>query len=375
MAAQLQSRLAEARQTRGLTQAELAERVGISRQSLGSVEGGRSVPSTAIALRLAAALGARVEELFWFEEAPGTLEAELAGDGEGERVALVRVGERWVAHRLSAADPIASTRPADGIVAPRAGRLRGERVAVELLASREALADNLLCVGCAPALGVLAARASEGPAPMRVTWLGRSSADALSLLARGHAHVAGVHLFDEATGEFNVPFARRALAERAAVLVTLARWEAGLLVAPGNPLGLRGVGDLARPGVVVGARETGSGAQQLLLRLAQGAGLALSDLTFGGLEATSHLDAARSVALGVVDAVVAIRGAAMAFGLGFLPLAEERFDLVIPKELVADRRVARLLETLSGGTFRRELAGLGGYEARDAGAVVAELGP
>jgi putative molybdopterin biosynthesis protein len=368
----LQSRLAELRQRRGIRQQDLAAAAGVSRQALSAVEAGRSGPSVELALRLAAALGCRVDELFWIDDA-APIAAELAGAGarRGEHVAVVSVDGTRVAHPLGR-DAASGRIAADGIVVD-GGRSRRRRV--QLLRGADEIEGALLCVGCAPALGILAARAAERRGP-RVLWLERSSEQALSLLARGHAHIAGAHLLDPSSGDYNVPRVRALMPGRALRVIELARWEAGLVVPAGNPRRLRRVADLARRGITLARRDAGSGAEALLRRLLDEAGVpraAADAITAGGPIVHGHLDAARAVALGAADAAIAIGSAALAFGLDFVPLAEERFDLVLGQAAAADPRVVRFLDTLSGRAFRRELESLGGYRAGDAGRVVAEL--
>jgi molybdate-binding protein len=345
---------------------------------LSTLEAGRSAPSTTLALRLAQALGCHVEDLFWLEEGTPSLVAEVAGQGpapiaKGDRVLVVSAGGKWVAHRLAPDAAQSLSTAADGVVAGT-GKREAEADATEakvtLLRDREELRDTLLCVGCAPALGVLTARASTRSPGQRVLWLERSSSTALEMLRRGQAHIAGAHLFDEATGQFNVPFVQRLLPGRSMLVFNLVRWDAGLIVARGNPRKLRGVEDLARPDVTLVPREAGAGAQKMLERMLGRAGLAAGDVTLRGPVAAGHMDVARAVSMGVADAGVSIRSAAIALGLDFLPLAEERFDLIVSKDLSDDPRVIQLLDTLSSRTFRRELESLGGYGVRESGHLV-----
>ncbi len=194
------------------------------------------------------------------------------------------------------------------------------------------------------------------------------------MLRRGHAHIAGAHLFDEDSGDFNVPFVQRLLPGHSMLVFNLVRWEAGLLVAPGNPRGLRGVEDLARPDVAIVPREAGTGAQKLLERMLGRAGIPADSVKTRGPVAAGHMDVARAVAMSVADAGVSIRSAALSLGLDFLPLAEERFDLIVSKELTDDPRVIRLLDTLSSRPFHRELESLGGYGVRESGHLIAGTG-
>lgn len=369
--------LGRRRAAAGLRQQQLAARVGISRQSLSVLEAGRSVPSAAVALRLAGALGCKVEDLFWVDGGQAPISAQLAADGaeagEGgdRRVVLGSIGGRWVAHRLAGDDPGAFLTAADGVVAGRARAEEG-RVRVVPLGDTRRASETLLCAGCAPAFGILAARASAGGTSGRALWLERSSGAALDLLSRGHVHVAGAHLYDEDAREFNVPFVQRRLPGRSMLVFNLARWEAGLVVAPGNPRRIRGVRDLVRRDVRFARRQAGAAAQDLVERLLRREGLLSRSAVGARLVARGHMEVARLVALGVADVGVALPAVARAHGLDFVPLAEERFDLVVAKELSVDARVVRLLETLSGRGFRRELESLGGHVARDAGRLIAE---
>lgn len=360
--------LAARRQAAGLTQAALAAQVGVSRQALNALEAGRSAPSMPVALRLARALGCGVESLFWLGDTPPTLRATWAGapDAAPGRALVGRVGDTWVAH------PVPS---GAGALRVSADALRGAGADPELslLRPEAELGGTLLCAGCAPALGLLGARLEAGQPGLRVHWLEHGSAAALAQLAAGRVHIAGSHLLDEATGDYTLAELGRRLGRGDFEVYTLTRWEVGLVVRAGNPRGLRGVADL--PGAVDGVvgREPGSGAERLLRYLLAGADVPLSAVPFTAQPALGHLEAARRVAEGQGEVCLAIRSAAVAFGLDFLPLAEERFDLVMPAALATDARVERLLDTLASRPFRRELESLGGHHTEAAAAHVGRL--
>jgi putative molybdopterin biosynthesis protein len=367
--------LSRRRRQLGLTQLQLAERAGLSRQALNGLEGGRAVPSTAIALRLAQVLDCKLDELFWLSDSSSTVEAELAdstGLG-GSRVTVASVGGKWVAHPLVPSESLSAMTTADAILKPTRGKAGARTVKLHLLTRPAVAQKTLVCAGCAPAMGILAARAGDGASRGRVVWLDRPSLPSLELLRRGQVHVAGAHLFDEAAREFNVPAVQRLFPHRAMLVVNLVRWEAGLLVAPGNPKGIRRVEDLTRKGVRVVKREPGAAAQQLLMRLLRRAGRSKAPLDTRGPTARNHWDVARIVAMGLADAGVAVQSAAESFGLPFLPVAEERFDLIVPQELSTDPRVVQLLETVSTRAFRSDAEGLGGIAARQSGKIVAQI--
>ncbi len=353
------------REARGLSQVALAERVGLSRQSVSAIEAGRATPAVDVALRLARALDCRVEELFGEPPAAPTLSAESGARGPAGRAAVACIAGRWVSHPLghdglrTAADAI--------VVAEKRGR-----VEVEPLRPVAELRDNVILMGCASGLGLLADRLNSRPGAGRFSWLPRSSTSALEALARQHTHVAGVHLMDPRTGEPNVADVRRLGHAEPIVLITLARWEAGLVVRGGARRLVKGPGDLMRPELRLVGREAGSGAQRLLERTLREQGATLERARHPALAVSGHLDVARAVAMGAADAGVATRDAAMAFGLGFVPLAEERYDLAVPRSGLTDPKLERLFGVLASSAFRRELSVLG-YDVRPAGERVAEV--
>jgi len=371
----IRNTLREQRQLQGLSQQELANRVGISRQALCSIESGAAVPGTDVTLRLAQVLGLRVESLFRLEADSPAVEAELAAGapplsaGEAARVLLADVDGRWIAHPLDPRQRDSGLQAADGLAT---ATRRRARVKVEPLSGLDAARERLVIMGCAPALGLLAARLAGEPGGVKVSWLRGASAAALTALRRGEVHLAGIHLLDEASGEYNAPFARRQFPERPMLLVNLASWEQGIVVAAGNPLGLKTAGDLLRPLLRFVAREPGAGANKLLERALRPYGVKAEALTKQARVARGHMEVAEAIALGTADAGIAIRSAALAWGLDFIPLAEERFDLVVPRELAVDPRVERLVDVLGSRGFRRELDAVGGYLSAETGRQVAQ---
>jgi putative molybdopterin biosynthesis protein len=409
------NRVRSARAALGLSQAALAAATRLSRQSIGAIEAGRAMPAVDVALRLAAVLESSVEELFGTVRAETPLQAEASSSCSGsltERVALAQIAGRWLSYELEGEAMWAA---ADGLLLPtaeapgagttraearggetrggetrgsetRGGETRGSEtrgrsgrakapvrsVRVDPVRPLEEARDNLVLMGCAAGLGLLAARLNSRPGSGRFLWLGRSSTQALSALARRQTHVAGVHLVDDKTGEPNVADVRRHIGREPVTLITLARWEAGLVTAPGNPKQLRSAADLGRRGLRCVVREVGSGARRLLERELARAGLPRELASEASLSANGHLQVALAVSMGAADTGVATRDAALAFGLSFVPLAEERYDLVVPRASFGDPRLQRLFDTLSSSVFQRELSCLG-YHVRSTGERVAEL--
>lgn len=355
----LDNHLKQQRKAAGLSQNALAKRVGVSRQAILAIEAGRNVPSTSLGLKLAHTLGCSVEDIFRLAPDPG-LRARLApaaaGREENARVALGKVGGRWVAHRL----PAHGTTAADGIIESATD---GEAV-VRPLADSASLGANVLVAGCAPLLGAVASRVNQRFGDARVTWLPAGNRSAMQLLAGGLVHVAGLHLSRQGGAE---AAARRALPGRQSLVVNLTRWRQGLVVLPGNPLGLQKGADLLRPGLRLARREEGSGAHDLATRLLRDEGA--NTWPGGGPLAAGHREVARLVRWRSVDAGIAIESAALAEGLDFIPLVEESFDLVVPADSAAESPVSRLIETLDDASFRAEVEHLPGYDSSLSGQV------
>ena len=230
----LRNNLREVRTRLGMSQQDVATLAGVTRQTISGVESDLFAPSAAVALKIARALGCRVEDLFWFEEdAPEIAATPAAGapTGDGLRVALGRVGGRWVAHPLIGEQAFRTELiPADGIgaLAPGASTMR-----VKLLDDLETVTGTVILSGCSPATSLWVRAAQRWNPGLRVHWVFANSMAGLGLLQRGEVQAAGVHLCDPETGEHNVPFVRRTLPDRTVVLINLGIWEEGLLVQAG----------------------------------------------------------------------------------------------------------------------------------------------
>jgi molybdate-binding protein/DNA-binding XRE family transcriptional regulator len=339
--------------------------VSLTRQSIHAIEAGRAIPGVDVALRLSEALDCTVDVLFGAAPADGLLSTECVADSARGRVALSFIAGRWVSYPLERESIWQS---ADALVAGLGPR----DVEVEPLRSAAECRENVVLMGCAPALGLLADKLNSHRGPGHFLWFTRSSTSALQALGRKQTHLAGVHLIDASSGEANVPDVRRHSGGQAITVITLAGWEAGFVVAAGNPKGIRGSAELAKRGVRLISREPGSGAQHLLQRELQSAGIASKMALSPALQASGHLDVARAIALGVADVGPATRDAALAFGLDFIPIAEERYDLAVPSDELSDPRIARLFEVMTSAAFRRELRALG-YDVAECGERIAEV--
>ena len=363
------------RKALSLSQAELAQRAGISRQALGAIEAGLYQPSVGAALSLARELGETVEKLFGGEHAleGQHLSARWYADiGAGKvagnaRAAIGRVRGKLVAVPQKVAS--LSLNPAAGVVARR----RGEQADVVTYSSAEEIDATLLIAGCDPSSAFLADWMARHHAPGRPVPISCSSSRALDALVEGSAHVAGVHLKDARDEGYNLESVRRALGRRAAMVVTFARWELGLALAAGNPLGILTVSDLARPRVRIANRDRGSGARAVLDAALKVAGIRPERIAGYRAEFSGHLEIANAIASGVADAGVTLRIAADAYGLEFIPQQEERYDLVFLAGKAKSAPLQAMLDTLNSGRFAREISQFCGYDTQSMGQVVARL--
>ncbi|MEZ5393391.1 MAG: substrate-binding domain-containing protein [Bryobacterales bacterium] len=351
------NRLRELRERSALSGAALAERVGVTRQAIHAMESGAYAPNTAVALKLARVLGVSVEELFQLAEdaEPQQERVELLGEQPrvGAPLTLCQVGSRVVAAPWS---PDVFTLPVAD--ASAAGSVDSGRVDAMVWRAAPQADERLLLAGCDPAASLLAdhLRRASG---VELVAVPSSSKAALRALADGLVHMAGTHLAD---GAARAPKGCRAF--------TFAEWEEGLVVAAGNPKKLRGFEDLARPRLRIVNREPGAGSRALL-----DAGLAKAGVPQGKVAgydriASGHLAAALAVSRGEADCCVAPRVAAQVFGLGFLPLQSERYNLVIPKAWIDRPALQAVLDALQRASFRRQLRLLGGYDVSATGSEV-----
>ena len=188
----------------------------------------------------------------------------------------------------------------------------------------------------------------------------------LLALKRGEAHVAGSHLLDERTGEYNVAFVRRYV-EGDVVLVNLTYRVQGLIVAPGNPKSIAGLDDTLRGDISYVNRQRGSGTRVLFDYMLREARLDSRRVRGYDREEYSHLAVAAAISAGRADTGMGVFSAAKAVGLDFVPLRNERYDLVMPREVYDSDLLRPMLELLRDDGFRSQVEELGGYDVSEYG--------
>lgn len=316
-------------------------------------------------------------------EEPVTVKAALtrkvtspAGDDDYMRVAVGRVGERLLAAPLSrGAGVITSLVRADGIaVLPRGcqGMAAGEEVTVRLYRPQAEIERTIFAIGSHDiSLDLLAQYLAESD--RRLTSANVGSLGGLVALRRGEAHLAGSHLLDPQSGEYNLSYIRQYLPGEPVVVAALVGREQGLLVPKGNPKNIRSLEDLARPEVAFVNRQRGAGTRVLLDYHLDLLAIAPESIAGYNQEEYTHLAVAAAVASGRADCGLGIAAAAQALELDFTPLFQERYDLVIPRQYYEAPLLEPLLRVIENPAFRKAVAALPGYDTTLMGVIVAEM--
>ncbi len=382
----------------GMSQQDLANLAGVTRQAISSVESGQCSPSVAMSLRLAKALGCQVEELFWIENNLLEVEAVLTQSvpsGEKMPVSVARVGDRLIAYPLVGNDAFRIEMiPVDGSAVATArqsnlasfpneeqSNLNGKaqiqastnKVQVRLFDDLRKIHNTVVIAGCTPVMSFLAKATEHWHPQLRVLYHYANSMTALSRLCQGQVHIAGMHLYAPQTGEYNVPFVREALIGKGCVLITLGFWEEGLLVQPGNPMGIKTVTDLVKLKATIVNREPGSACHMLLKGKLEEQGIPLHVVKGFDHIVYNHQSVALSVVSGIADAGISTASVAATFGLDFISLHQARYDLVILKEYLEESPVKQFLSILGHRLVQSQIEILGGYDISNIGEVVATI--
>ncbi len=193
------------------------------------------------------------------------------------------------------------------------------------------------------------------------------SLDGLIALRQGLCLAAGCHLYDAPSGDFNSPYVRHLFPDKKMTLLTLAHREQGLIVSPGNPLKIQGLQDLARQDIRFINRNPGSGTRLWLDARLGELGILPGQISGYADEATTHTAVAVAIQAGRAHVGLGIRAAASSHQLGFIPLFHERYDLVIPHELLGQKLLSPMFDAFYSGDFRHQVEHLGGYDVSHLG--------
>ena len=291
------------------------------------------------------------------------------------RLAVGRVGERHVALPLSkGAGSISSMTKAQAVTrlpAEAEGLEVGAAVTAELLVDSGELARTLVCVGSHDnTIDVLADMLMCRTPAIRLASSHVGSMGGLIGLKNDASMVAGTHLFDPVSQDYNFPFLAKYLPGLDVTVVNLAIRHQGLIVAPGNPKNIRGVADLATGEVRYLNRQRGAGTRILFDHHLAKAGIDPRQVLGYDREEHTHMAVAVNVRTGAADCGLGVHAAARALGLDFVPLARERYDLVIPTAYRDDPKIVAVLDVVRSEAFKTRVLELGGYETDWSGRVM-----
>jgi putative molybdopterin biosynthesis protein len=297
------------------------------------------------------------------------------GDDDFVRVAVGKIGDKLLAAPLSrGAGVITSLVQADGLaVIPRGiqGIEAGESVQVRMYRSKREIERTVFCIGSHDlTLDLISQFLAEHDRRLASANVG--SQGGLIALQRGEAHLAGSHLLDTQTGEYNISYVRQYLPNIPVKLVALVGREQGLLVKRGNPRGIESLDDLRRSDVRFVNRQRGAGTRVLLDYHLNLMTILPESIVGYSQEEYTHLGVAAAVASGRADCGLGIAAAAQALDLDFIPLFQERYDLVIPKQFAESDLLAPLFGLLVDGRFRGAVSQLTGYDVSVMGTIILE---
>ena len=342
--------MAGVRKSRGIAAVDLAAHAGITRQAIYAIEAGTYVPNTSVALRLARALETSVEDLFALDDEAAPANSahsfepldETSQAAPGEPIQICRVGRKVIGvvpPSFPAYLPVA-----DGVVTDS-----GQASLVERAGQRRQTPDCRLRSRPFPPRFLRARSGNRHRSGQRQQRPG------LEWLREGKVDIAGTHVGANPAG-FSV--------------VTFALWEEGFVVRRGNPKSIRTIADLANPVVKFVNRDHGSGSRKLFDSLIAAAGIPMARIHGSESCVSGHLAAAWAVASGAADCCIAAGSAARRFGLDFIPLASERFELVLHKRDMTKKAVQGLFDILNRSRLRRQLETVAGYDVSRAGETV-----
>src|SRR4030043_1802289 len=187
----------------------------------------------------------------------------------------------------------------------------------------------------------------------------------LIALSRGSSHIAGCHLFDPDTGQYNVPYISRYLPGIRTMVINLAYRDIGLMVTRGNPLNIVSIKDLSRPAIKIINRQEGSGTRVLFDYECKQVGIEPMRLDGYGKEVNTHFEVAMAVASGAADVGLGILSAAKMLNLTFIHLTNEQYDFVIPRENLSAQPIISLIAVIRSPEFKQSINQMGGYDTKD----------
>ena len=288
------------------------------------------------------------------------------------RINLGQVGNKLMATPLPrAAGSITTLTRAEGILripAMSEGLSQNETAIAELLVSKEELLNTIVIIGSHDiTIDILANEVLQQGSKVRISSGNVGSLGGLIALRKGSCHIAGSHLLDPESGQYNITYVKRYLNGMAASIFNLVLREQGLIIPAGNPKGIKNLSDLCRDDIIFVNRQAGSGTRVLLDYKLKEKGIKPQDITGYNHDEFTHMAVAVDVLSGAADCGLGIMAGAKALNLDFIPMVKEQYDLIIPNAFLGQPNVQVVLETIRSDAFRQQVISLGGYDPSKSG--------
>jgi putative molybdopterin biosynthesis protein len=295
------------------------------------------------------------------------------------RVNIGRVGAKTVATPLPrAAGSITTLTRAEGILripSLSEGVSQDEEIEAELLVDEDDIQNTVVVIGSHDiTIDILGDEIRRTGQNIRISSGNVGSLGGLMALRKGTCHMAGSHLLDTETGEYNLSYIKRYLKGVKVSIFHLVMRDQGLIVAKGNPKGIKGIEDLTREEITFVNRQAGSGTRVLLdFKLGQ-LGMTAASIKGYDHEEFTHMAVAVDVLSGAADCGLGIFAAAKALDLDFIPMEQEQYDLIFPSYVLDSPAIQMVLETIGSQDFRNRVLALGGYDPSRSGEFWMEIG-
>ncbi|MFH1082609.1 MAG: molybdopterin biosynthesis protein [Pseudomonadota bacterium] len=295
------------------------------------------------------------------------------------RVNIGRVGPRYVATPLArAAGSITTLTRAEGVLripSLSEGITQNQETEAELLVAEEELQNTVVVIGSHDiTIDILGDEVRREGRNIRISSGNVGSLGGLLALRRGACHMAGSHLLDTETGEYNISYIKRYVKGLKVAVFHLTLRDQGLIIAKGNPKGIKGIADLAGGDIVLINRQAGSGTRVLFDYKLNQSGISSDVIKGYDHEEFTHMAVAVDVLSGAADCGMGIYAAAKALDLDFVPIVREQYDLIIPSHMLEQSNIQTVLDTIGSGHFRERIISLGGYDPSKSGELFMEVG-
>lgn len=297
------------------------------------------------------------------------------GVDEFVRVKVGKVGDNYIVTPMGrGAGLLMSVVRADGYIEiPKGseGFSQGSEVTVNLWRNKEEIDNTVVCIGSHDnTIDVLYNFLRKNYPNVTLSSAHVGSMGGLVAIKKGEAHIAGTHLLDEETGEYNIPFVKKLMPDKKVVLVNLVYRIQGFIVKKGNPKNIKGFTDLTKENVVFINRQAGSGTRLLVDKHLKELGISTSQIKGYDTDEYTHMGIASAVLTGRADVGLGILAAAQALDLDFVPVAEERYDILIPQDFLELKIIQAVLRVIrEDKEFKKAVERLGGYDTKDMGKI------